>query len=80
MTAVAGGGFRIASLQKQSRFLIALLFQVMEQTRVCASWQLVREGVNSGEHFRKIWFRARGPKSFDRSFQFNERRKKILLD
>lgn len=47
---------RVASLQKESGFLVTFLVQIMQQSGVAIAWELLRQSINVRKQGRQVRF------------------------
>ena len=79
MATVADLVFRVASLQKEPRLLVAFLVQIMPQRRVGAGRQLRGQFVNAREQRQQAGLGIRRGEAFDRFVQSRQSGEQLLL-
>ena len=79
MPAIAQLVFGIASLQKEARFLVAFLVQIMKQGRIGIARQLFGQFVQPVKQRHEIWLGIGGGHGLDRVFQLNQRIQQIAF-
>lgn len=80
MPAISNLIFRIAILQKQPRFLVAFLVQIMQQRRVGIARQLFGQLINARKLRYEVWFWIGRRHGFDGFLQFHQRGEQISFE